>query len=196
MEFLFCYEYICSLSPIGQRYRENVHVKGTLCLKTSYGLHRPEKRKLREANLFDPSSFLTALRIVFYIKDTLVNRAELDHGSRGGSVEKESIVGSERYKLINRLIRGNESVHRVTGNTIGGVRYQVDSRHSRVKWIGPYEAGRRVAKQTGAATVKANDDSRLSRWLFNYDDSVGKGAELKFSSLIRSRKGKYLGEQM
>lgn len=34
------------------------------------------------------------------------------------------------------------------GNTMGGVRiaYQVDSRHSRVKWIGPYEAGWRVRK--------------------------------------------------
>lgn len=47
------------------------------------------------------------------------------------------------------------------------IAYQVDSRHSRVKWIGPYEGGSRVAGRGGRAE---RSKRRLSRWLFNYDN--------------------------
>ena len=50
-----------------------------------------------------------------------------------------------------------------------GIAYQVDSRHSRIKWIGPYEGGSRAELQRRRRGVDRSK-RRLSRWLFNYDN--------------------------
>lgn len=63
---------------------------------------------------------------------------------------------------------GPENTMNGEGRGRVGIAYQVDSRHSRVKWIGPYEGGSRERERERGRADRSK--RRLSRWLFNYDN--------------------------
>lgn len=123
-----------------------------------------EKRKnasiryLEEQSVYDDANLVANSSTIpespAALKDTLVNGTERDQRSMGSSQAKRGIQEKRQIHRGN-VKRGGSVANWLTdwfaemkantepGNTMGGVRiaYQVDSRHSRVKWIGPYEAG-------------------------------------------------------